>query len=142
MTVISFVRSSLHQQARTYIYRSTPEGSYRVQFPGFPKLVYCRGILEDRCSVFNRTAAVRVATTHSLGWCLGERAVPYRVVPASTPTFPTLKPGWMTRLSLNWVKRNDKVYCLINLLENNNNRQVTICAETAAVSCGTSHVSA
>ena len=23
-----------------YIYRSMPEGSYRVQFPGFPKIVY------------------------------------------------------------------------------------------------------
>ena len=32
--------SALHQQAWTYIYRSTPEGSYRVQSPGFPKIVY------------------------------------------------------------------------------------------------------
>ena len=32
--------SALHPQAWTYIYRSMPEGSYRVQSPGFPKLVY------------------------------------------------------------------------------------------------------
>ena len=62
---------------------------------------------------------MRVATTHSSGWCLGERAVPYRAVLASTPTSPTSEPGWTTRLSLNWVlnEKNDKVYCLINLLE-------------------------
>ena len=35
--------SALHPQAWTYIYRSTPEGSYRVQSPGFPKIVYCEG---------------------------------------------------------------------------------------------------
>ena len=29
------------KQAWTYIYRSMPEGSYRVQSPGFPKIVYC-----------------------------------------------------------------------------------------------------
>ena len=34
--------SALHPQAWTYIYRSMPEGSYRVQSPGFPKIVYCR----------------------------------------------------------------------------------------------------
>ena len=33
--------SALHPQAWTYIYRSMPEGSYRVQSPGFPKIVYC-----------------------------------------------------------------------------------------------------
>ena len=32
--------SALHPQAWTYIYRSMPEGSYRVQSPGFPKIVY------------------------------------------------------------------------------------------------------
>ena len=32
--------SVLHPQAWTYIYRSMPEGSYRVQSPGFPKIVY------------------------------------------------------------------------------------------------------
>ena len=32
--------SALHLQAWTYIYRSMPEGSYRVQSPGFPKIVY------------------------------------------------------------------------------------------------------
>ena len=32
---------ALHPQAWTYIYRSMPEGSYRVQYPGFPKIVYC-----------------------------------------------------------------------------------------------------
>ena len=31
--------SALHPQAWTYIYRSMPEGSYRVQSPGFPKMV-------------------------------------------------------------------------------------------------------
>jgi len=31
---------ALHPQAWTYIYRSMPEGSYRVQSPGFPKIVY------------------------------------------------------------------------------------------------------
>ena len=31
--------SVLHPQAWTYIYRSMPEGSYRVQSPGFPKIV-------------------------------------------------------------------------------------------------------
>ena len=34
--------SALHPQAWTYIYRSMPEGSYRVQSPGFPKIVYWR----------------------------------------------------------------------------------------------------
>ena len=34
--------SALHPQAWTYIYRSMPEGSYRVQSPGFPKIVYCQ----------------------------------------------------------------------------------------------------
>ena len=33
--------SALHLQAWTYIYRSMPEGTYRVQSPGFPKIVYC-----------------------------------------------------------------------------------------------------
>ena len=32
--------SALHPQAWTYIYRSMPEGSYRVQSPAFPKIVY------------------------------------------------------------------------------------------------------
>ena len=32
--------SALHPQAWTCIYRSMPEGSYRVQSPGFPKIVY------------------------------------------------------------------------------------------------------
>ena len=32
--------SALHPQARTCIYWSMPEGSYRVQSPGFPKIVY------------------------------------------------------------------------------------------------------
>ena len=32
--------SALHPQAWTYIYRSMPEGSYRVQSPGFLKIVY------------------------------------------------------------------------------------------------------
>ena len=32
--------SALHPQAWTYIYRSMPGGSYRVQSPGFPKIVY------------------------------------------------------------------------------------------------------
>ena len=36
--------SALHPQAWTYIYRSMPEGSYRVQSPGFPKIVYCERI--------------------------------------------------------------------------------------------------
>ena len=31
--------SVLHPQAWTYIYRSMPKGSYRVQPPGFPKIV-------------------------------------------------------------------------------------------------------
>ena len=35
--------SALHPQAWTYIYRFMPEGSYRVQSPGFPKMVYCEG---------------------------------------------------------------------------------------------------
>ncbi len=34
----------LHSQAWTYIYRSMPEGSYRVQSPGFMKIVYYRVI--------------------------------------------------------------------------------------------------
>ena len=33
--------STLHQQARTYIYRSMLEGFYQVQSPGFPKIIYC-----------------------------------------------------------------------------------------------------
>ena len=32
--------SELHPQAWTYIYRSMPEGIYRVLFPGFQKIVY------------------------------------------------------------------------------------------------------
>ena len=32
--------SALHPQAWTYIYKSMSEGSYRVQSPGFPKIVY------------------------------------------------------------------------------------------------------
>ena len=32
--------SVLHPQAWTDTYRSMPEGSYRVQSPGFPKIVY------------------------------------------------------------------------------------------------------
>ena len=32
--------SALNPQAWTYIYRSMPEGSYRVQSPGFPKIIY------------------------------------------------------------------------------------------------------
>ncbi len=32
--------SALHPQAWTYIYRSMPEGSYQVQSPGFPNIVY------------------------------------------------------------------------------------------------------
>ena len=36
--------SALHPQAWTYIYRSMPEGSYRVQSPGFPKIVYWANI--------------------------------------------------------------------------------------------------
>ena len=32
--------SVLYPQAWTYIYRSVPEGSYRVQSPGFPKIIY------------------------------------------------------------------------------------------------------
>ena len=35
--------SALHPQARTCTYRSMPGGSYRVQSPGFPKIVYCEG---------------------------------------------------------------------------------------------------
>ena len=31
--------SALHPQAWTYIYRPMPEGSYRVQSPGFPNIV-------------------------------------------------------------------------------------------------------
>ena len=32
--------SALHPQAWTYLHRSMPEGTYRVQSPGFPKIVY------------------------------------------------------------------------------------------------------
>ena len=32
--------SALHLQVWTYIYRYMPEGSYRVQSPGFPKIIY------------------------------------------------------------------------------------------------------
>ena len=32
--------SALHPHTWTYIYRSMPEGSYRVQSPGFPKIIY------------------------------------------------------------------------------------------------------
>ena len=38
--------SALHPQAWTYIYRSMPGGSYRVQSPGFPKIVYCQHAAE------------------------------------------------------------------------------------------------
>ena len=31
--------SALHLQAWTYIYRSIPEGSYRLQSPGFPEII-------------------------------------------------------------------------------------------------------
>ena len=34
--------SAQHPQAWTYMYRSMPKGSYRVQSPGFPKIVYVR----------------------------------------------------------------------------------------------------
>ena len=34
--------SALHPQAWTCIYRSMPEGSYRVQSSGFPKIVYSK----------------------------------------------------------------------------------------------------
>ena len=34
--------SALHTQAWTCIYRSMPKGSYRVQSPGFPKIVYSK----------------------------------------------------------------------------------------------------
>ena len=42
--------SALHLQAWTYIYiyKSIPEGSYRVQSPGFPKVVYCSVLI--RCT--------------------------------------------------------------------------------------------
>ena len=33
--------SALHPQAWTYIWRSMPEGCYRVQSPGFLKIIYC-----------------------------------------------------------------------------------------------------
>ena len=36
--------SALHPQAWTYTYRSMPEGSYRMQSPGFPKIVYWANI--------------------------------------------------------------------------------------------------
>ena len=49
--------SVLHPQAWTYIYRSMPEGSYRVQSSGFPKIVYlqqhskgCFPILMSYCA--------------------------------------------------------------------------------------------
>jgi len=35
------LKSALHPQAWTYIYRSMPVGTYRVQSPGFPMIVYC-----------------------------------------------------------------------------------------------------
>ena len=34
--------SALHPQVSTYIYKSMPEGSYQVQSPGFPKIVYLK----------------------------------------------------------------------------------------------------
>ena len=43
--------SALHTQAWTYIYRSMPEGSYQVQSPGFPKIVYFS--LCGSCSFFS-----------------------------------------------------------------------------------------
>ena len=47
--------SALHPQAWTYIYRFMPEGSYRVQSPGFPKIVYCirdwTGLVNIHCSL-------------------------------------------------------------------------------------------
>ena len=39
--------SALHPQAWTYIYRSMPEGCYRVQSPGFPKIVYLQQPLTE-----------------------------------------------------------------------------------------------
>ena len=39
--------SALHPQAWTCIYWSMPEGSYRVQSPGFPKIVYSQGNVFD-----------------------------------------------------------------------------------------------
>ena len=42
--------SALHPQAWTYIHRSMPEGSYRVQSPGFPKIVYSRWDLLINCA--------------------------------------------------------------------------------------------
>ena len=36
--------SAYHPRAWTYIYRSMREGSYRVQSPGFPKIVYLHNL--------------------------------------------------------------------------------------------------
>ena len=44
--------SALHPQAWTYIYRSMPEGSYPVQSPGFPKIVYSACIRTSLDSYF------------------------------------------------------------------------------------------
>ena len=40
---------ALHPQTWTELYRSLPDGSYRVQFPGFPKIVY----YDHKCSRFS-----------------------------------------------------------------------------------------
>ena len=48
--------SALHPQAWTYINRSMPEGSYRVQSPGFPKIVYFRA----------ESAGISLQTVHFL----------------------------------------------------------------------------
>ena len=39
--------SALHPQAWTYIYRSMPEGSYRVQSPGFLKICYAQVCMQN-----------------------------------------------------------------------------------------------
>ena len=45
--------AALHPQAWTYIYRSLPVGTYRVQSPGFPKIVYSLPQDLKRCTTLS-----------------------------------------------------------------------------------------
>ena len=62
--------SALHPQAWTCIYRSMPEGSYRVQSPGFPKIVYCPGLTLYGCRDEMVTSVATSMVSHWPGWAL------------------------------------------------------------------------
>ena len=55
--------SALHLQAWTYIYRSMLVGTYRVQSPGFPKIVYLQSKISE---IYKAMAGLRYLGTWQL----------------------------------------------------------------------------